>query len=173
MDGLASYQYVRSNPVHYLDPAGLAVSDTANGPFLPDPKQKPEGWDPSWPTGTDGRGPYVQDPKTGTKWYPHPEDKGHYPHYDDEKGNRYPVKCKKPWPGQKKAPYGDQSATNPWPQTVAPPSSDDETHTVWPWDEDFAYSPLGRFIKAMFPTNNPYSMSIPTLSASPASGKHG
>lgn len=86
----------------------------------------PQGHDSSWPSGTDQRGPYVQDPNNGTKWYPHPEDQGHWPHWDDD-GNttRYPPDSLKPRPGQKRPPYGDQSATNPWlpPQPTPTPQA--------------------------------------------------
>lgn len=128
------YEAFDSNPINMHDPSGLYPrgfqgprptdgSDPGpdQSPFLPDPSWKPEGWDPSWPTGTDNRGPYVQNPTTGEKWYPHNEDQGHWPHYDSDTGKRYPSNCKKPWPGQKRPPYGDQSSDNPWPK---PPPSD-------------------------------------------------
>jgi RHS repeat-associated protein len=118
VNGADRYQMEVSSPCARYDPTGLSAGATS--PFLPDPNQRPEGWDPSWPTGTDNRGPYVQNPNTGVKWYPHPEDKGHWPHYDDENGNRYPQNCKKPWPGQRRKPYGDQSPVNPWPAAPAP-----------------------------------------------------
>ncbi len=80
----------------------------------------PKGWDPSWPSGSDPRGPFVQDPN-GPKWYPHPEDDGHWPHWDREDNQeRYPPNSKKPWPGQKRPPYEDQSDKNPWPQPPTP-----------------------------------------------------
>src|SRR5262245_12439775 len=68
---------------------------------------------PSWPTGEDARGPYSEDP-SGRRWYPHPEDDAHWDHYHYP-GGRYPKEHLKPWPGQKRPPYGDQSATDPWP----------------------------------------------------------
>ena len=94
----------------------------STGPFLPDPNQRPPGWDKTWPTGTDKRGPYVEDPNTGRKWYPHPEDQRHWPHYDNDRGGRYPEKPVKPWPNQKRPPFGDQSDRNPWPQPGPGPS---------------------------------------------------
>jgi RHS repeat-associated protein len=87
-------------------------------PFLPDPNQKPPGWNPSWPNGTDNRGPYTQDPATGDKWYPHPEDNSHWPHYDkDDNKTRFPKDSVKPRPGQQKCKPG-QSFTDPWLDTA-------------------------------------------------------
>src|SRR6185295_9657591 len=103
-----------NNPISYVDPSGLDGRTPPNpNPYLPNPDRKPPGWNPSWPSGQDehGRG-YNEDPETGRRYYPHPEDDGHWDHYDydDDKGKprRYPEKSKKPWPGQKRKPYGDQ-----------------------------------------------------------------
>ncbi|MEM1084135.1 MAG: RHS repeat-associated core domain-containing protein [Verrucomicrobiota bacterium] len=117
--GLNLFAFVANNGVTSWDNLGLEVGDD---PFLPDPSQKPPGWNQEWPTGRDERGPYVENPCDGSRYYPHPEDDGHWPHYDkvppDGKGKpeRYPKKSKKPWPNQKKPPYGDQSGENPWPE---------------------------------------------------------
>jgi len=105
--GINLYAYVDANPTNAVDPLGL-------DPYLPDPRMRPPGWDPYWPTGTDSRGDFSRDPNTGTKWYPHPEDDRHWPHYDNDRGERYPQKCIKPWPNQKQPPYDNQSARNPW-----------------------------------------------------------
>ncbi len=135
------YSYVKNLAGNSVDPWGWSDINAPPGsvtggspgvpnpnPILPGAGQVPPGYSPSWPTGFDSRGAYVMDPSNGTKYYPHPEDSGHWPHYDwrdpSGKEGRYPVKCKKPWPGQKKLPYGDQSATDPWapPARPAPPS---------------------------------------------------
>ncbi len=121
------YGFVQNKPTGAVDPFGWSDNNQPPVriivpnpginppiPFLPNPKWKPPGWSPTWPIGFDKRGPFVQDPKTGTKWYPHNEDSSHWPHYDSDKGKRFPEKCKKPWPNQKRPPYEDQSSENPW-----------------------------------------------------------
>jgi RHS repeat-associated protein len=110
--GLNLYRYVNNDPIKLSDRLGL-------DPYLPDRSMKPPGWNSSWPTGTDSRGDYTKGPD-GTKWYPHPEDQRHWPHYDTDKNTRYPEKCIKPRPNQNRPPYGDQSPTNPWPNSPAP-----------------------------------------------------
>jgi hypothetical protein len=101
---------------------GSGGSGGGQGPYLPAPSQKPPGWSPDWPEGVDSRGPYSQGPD-GTKWYPHPEDAGHWPHYDNDRGRQFPPNWKKPWPGQKRPAYGGQSATNPWGSSSEPNNS--------------------------------------------------
>lgn len=124
------YSYALNNPIGYTDPSGLDGRTPPNpNPYLPNPDRKPPGWNPSWPSGQDehGRG-YSEDPETGRRYYPHPEDDGHWDHYDykDDKGRprRYPEKSKKPWPGQKRKPYGDQCDKDPWPEPVPEPAPD-------------------------------------------------
>ena len=59
----------------------------------------------------------LTDPE-GNKWIAHPEDEGHWRHWDkqgpggDDQG-RSPPNSLKPWEGQKRPPYGNQSATDP------------------------------------------------------------
>jgi RHS repeat-associated protein len=89
-------------------------------PYLPNPDRKPPGWTADWPEGIDDRGPYSEDP-SGDRWYPHPEDPAHWDHYDRGHGGTYPEKSVKPWPGQKRAPYGRQSPFDPWRMKFAPP----------------------------------------------------
>ena len=108
-------------PPMVRDTSHWVAGDGTGGPgtpYLPDPNQKPPGWTPDWPEGVDNRGPYSQDPN-GTKWYPHHENEGHWPHYDKEGGGRFPENSVKPWPEQKQKPYGPQSATDPWKMTPA------------------------------------------------------
>ena len=125
------YEFVGSQPVSKFDPLGWAENDPpgsvsgpgsacTTSPLLPRPgggNYLPPGVTPESTRGFDKRGSYVQDP-SGKKYYPHPEDKGHWPHYDTEdkdgKKGRYPEKPVKPWPNQKKPPYGDQNDENPW-----------------------------------------------------------
>lgn len=129
------YGFVANHPLALYDPHGLFIITgpiivpqdpsptppttppivSIPGPLLPGAGQVPPGYDPSWPSGTDARGPFVQDPKTGMRYYPHPEDARHWPHYDNSQGGRYPEKCVKPWPNQTRPPYGNQSPKNPWP----------------------------------------------------------
>jgi RHS repeat-associated protein len=143
--GLNLYAYVANDPVGKIDPLGLEPGygnpvsgpngpvgpSTPTGPSLPPPNvnpllpgpgQVPPGYNPSWPSGIDSYGrPFTEDPNTGIRYYPHQEDVGHWPHYDDSNGNRYPKNCFKPRPGQKKPPYGNQSPKNPWPEPAPEP----------------------------------------------------
>jgi len=111
--GINPYAYVMSNPLRWADRLGLAIGD------FPPP---PPGYDPrTWTTGQwdDGK-LFVKDPRTKTTYTCHPEDEHHWRHWDkqsddgdDDDEGRWPRKSKKPWPGQKRAPYGDQSASDP------------------------------------------------------------
>jgi RHS repeat-associated protein len=112
--GINLYSYSLNNPTNLMDNIGLK-----GDPYLPDASRKPPGWTPSWPTGQDGRGPYSEDP-SGRRWYPHPEDDGHWDHYHYP-GGRYPKDSLKPWPGQKRPPYGNQSDKDPWPASQFAP----------------------------------------------------
>ena len=138
--GINLYGYVENRPPNAIDPWGWSDENrppgsvTGPNPGFPNPNpllpggRVPPGYNPSWPTGVDPHGPYVQDPTSGRKFYPDPNRPGHWPHYDwtdpNGKQGHYPQKCKKPWPGQKKPPYGDQSPTDPWspPPTPPPPT---------------------------------------------------
>ena len=109
--GPSVYGYVSNNPLVFTDPRRLAIGD------FPPP---PPGYDPStwshgiWDNGT----PYVKDPNTGDVYTVHPEDEGHWPHWDKQtldgkKLGMCPPRSAKPHPNQKTPPYGRQSATNP------------------------------------------------------------
>lgn len=134
--GFNLYSCVGNRPFTAIDPWGWSDFNAPPGsvsgsvspgsvplpsPLLPTPGQVPPGCSSSWPTGIDSRGAYLLDPLTGRKYWPDPNTPGHWPHYDwkdpNGKEGRYPKKCFKPKPNQKKEPYGDQSATDPW----APP----------------------------------------------------
>jgi uncharacterized protein RhaS with RHS repeats len=150
--GLNLYGYVGNSPINRIDPLGLEpgygnpvsgpngpVGPSPSGsnwpapnlnPLLPGPGQVPPGYNPNWPSGIDNRGPFTQDPNSGTKYYPHPEDPRHWPHYDDSNGDRYPTKCDKTRPGQKQPPYKNQSAENPWPKTEPTPEPTPTTAPV-------------------------------------------
>lgn len=135
--GINLYGYVGNRSPNAIDPWGWSDENAPPGsvtrpnpgfpnpnPILPGEGQVPRGYNPGWPTGVDSRGPYVMDPTTGRKFYPHLEDWRHWPHYDwkDPNGGegRYPQNCEKPRPGQKK-PKPGQSTTNPWPKPTPPP----------------------------------------------------
>ena len=103
------YQYVRNTPTNSIDRYGLYIGQ------LPPP---PPGYDPgTWTSGVFGDGTgYVQSPD-GTKYVPHPEDNGHWRHWDkqgpggDNEGS-WPPNSGKPWPGQGKL-KPKQSPTDP------------------------------------------------------------
>jgi hypothetical protein len=136
-EGMNLYGFVANSPLNWIDPFGWAIypagfigplqpGDTTS-PLLPSGRV-PHGYNPSWPTGTSRRGPYVQDPNTGRKYWPDVKRPDrHWEHYDwedpDGKQGRYPEKCEKTRPAQKRPPYGDQSATDPWPSPPSGPPS--------------------------------------------------
>jgi len=107
--GINLYGYVQENPVNLIDSFGLAVGD------LPPP---PPGYNPqTWTPGTRNSQPTLQDSE-GNLYQAHPEDNGHWRHWDKFGPNgkplgRCPANSKKPWPGQKQPPYGDQSDSDP------------------------------------------------------------
>ena len=113
--GLNVYGYVRSNPVNWIDVVGLAIGD------FPPP---PPGFDPkTWTQGQWSNGKwYVKDP-SGNTWTAHPEDPGHWRHWDkqdsggDDEGQQ-PPNSGKPRPNQKKLGSGQCDAD---PNGNAPP----------------------------------------------------
>ena len=58
---------------------------------------------------------YVEDPQSGKSYILHPEDRGHWAHWDGDGSDddTFPPNCRKPRPGQKRAPYNGQSLTDP------------------------------------------------------------
>jgi len=102
-------------------------------------KPLPDGVDPDKVTWVDkpgygSQGGYYEHDETGQRYVPDPSKEGHWPHWDlqDEDGRpqgRYPKKSLKPWPGQKRAPYGDQSATDPWMPAQSVPLGT----RIWRW----------------------------------------
>jgi hypothetical protein len=115
----------RGNPLPGLqDPdATAALSDppadmqlAAIGDYPP----APPGYDPrTWGHSKwdDGRA-VLTDPETQNKYTVHPEDGGHWRHWDiqgpggEDRGS-WPWNRRKPWTTQKVPPYGKQSATDP------------------------------------------------------------
>jgi RHS repeat-associated protein len=107
--GVNLYEYVGNQPTNLNDPLGLYPGQ------LPPP---PPGYNAStWSTtGITETGRYVVTDPQGNRWIAHPEDDGHWRHWDKESGGtkeRVPPNSKKPWPNQKRKPYGDQCADDP------------------------------------------------------------
>ena len=97
--GLNGYLYVSARPLRYVDVRGLAIGDFPPPP----PGYNPQTWSQGqWPNGKY----YLIDPDRGI-WTVHPEDDGHWRHWDkqDSDGDddgMWPPNSKKPWPGQKR-----------------------------------------------------------------------
>ncbi len=108
--GLNSYGYVLQNPFKWIDPFGLAIGD------YPPP---PPGYNPgTWQTGQWDDGNWVLTDPAGNSWTIHPEDAGHWRHWDKQDPNgkkegREPSNSKKRKPNQKKKTQKDQCETDP------------------------------------------------------------
>jgi len=107
----------------------------AGGPYFPPP---PPGCDPNtWKQGQwPNNGPHWLEDPDGTKYTVHPEDDGHWRHWDksDSDNNdqgRWPPDSLKPWPGQKNL-GPDQSLSDP--NGDAPPWNPNPFAPVMPVD---------------------------------------
>jgi RHS repeat-associated protein len=99
------YLYVGGDPVNWTDPSGLYIGQ------MPPP---PPGYDPwTWTSGQWDNGRWWLKSPDGRTYTAHPEDAGHWRHWDDDNDDRWPPNSKKPRPNQKKPPYGGQCATDP------------------------------------------------------------
>jgi len=93
------YSYVRNQPTRYIDPWGL---------YLGQVPPAPPGYNPlTWKSGLFDDGTVFLEDPTGTKWLLHPEDKGHWRHWDKQgPGGKdegdWPPNPGKRRPGQKK-----------------------------------------------------------------------
>jgi len=96
--GANPYAYVDGDPLNLSDPWGLAPSD-----FPP----SPPGYNPQWSEGIWDNGRSNLTDPDGNVWTAHPEDNGHWPHWDvqDKNGKdkgQWPPNSGKPRQGQKK-----------------------------------------------------------------------
>jgi RHS repeat-associated protein len=104
------YAYVANNAANYGDPTGLYT-----GQYPP----PPPGYDPTtWKYGRYDNGRYWVRSPSGKFWVAHPEDEGHWRHWDvkdsdSKKQTRWPDNSRKPWPNQRRPTEPGQSATDP------------------------------------------------------------
>lgn len=103
------YAYVHSNPVRWVDPLGLYI-----GQYPP----PPPGYDPnSWSSGQWDNGNWFVKSPDNSYYTAHPEDPGHWRHWDVQNpggkgGGQCPPNSGKPWPNSDKL-KGNQSLTDP------------------------------------------------------------
>ena len=142
--GINLFRYVGNRPVDSIDPIGWSDINAPLGgvsgpsPILPGPGRVPPGYNPKWPTGIDPRGPYVEDPNTGRRYWPDMKNPDRYwPHYNwrdpNGKYGHYPENCDKPWANQKRPPYDHQSPNNPWDDINPKTPWWDYIPPIWRW----------------------------------------
>jgi len=115
--GLNLYAFCGDDPVNWRDPWGEQKDGPylqPNSPYLPN-GGLPPGCTPDWPSGRPPYGgrPWIQNPSTGEKWFPHTSP-NEWPHYDSDRENHYPERRGIPEPNRKRPPKPNQSPTNPW-----------------------------------------------------------
>jgi RHS repeat-associated protein len=126
--GINPYAYVGNDPINMIDPLGLYPGQMPPPP----PGYNPNTWVArSLPTDAGNYVWQLTDPESGQRWIAHPEDEGHWRHWDDpdKRGpdKRWPTNSRKPWPNQKRSPYGQQSGCDPSgdaPEWTPPPTSE-------------------------------------------------
>jgi RHS repeat-associated protein len=116
--GINLFAYVSNNPVNFIDPWGLMIGDMPPAP---------PGYSPTtWKMNIHDYGVELVDPE-GNRYLAHPEDKGHWRHWDKrgptDKGpkTRIPRNSRKPFPNQKRLkdnqnpcdPSGDEPPFDP------------------------------------------------------------
>ena len=99
--------YVRNNPVNWVDPFGLYPGQMPS----PLPGYDPNTWNPRWDPQSDRW--KVTDPATGNDWSAHPEDPGHWRHWDNDNTGGSCPKEKKKMQKKQKEPNPDQSPNDP------------------------------------------------------------
>ena len=118
------FAYVKNNPINKTDFLGLFIGQ------MPPP---PTGYNSYWQSGRYPNGKFwVQDPVTGKRWVAHPEDEGHWRHWDGPgRDERWPPNSKKYRDNQKKRdsdrcekdPSGDAKGWEPTEMTDTDPFS--------------------------------------------------
>ena len=121
-----TYGYVGGDPISFIDSLGLAAGD------FPPP---PPGYNKAnWPQGQWSNGKWWLKDPNGNIWTIHPEDSGHWRHWDkrdsdgDDEGQQ-PPNSGKPRSGQKKlkpnqCPSDPNGDTPPWvPKSLMSPNS--------------------------------------------------